>query len=294
MPFAALLAGADEESARWHRALLRPRRTDEGPQGHRDGRRQMGYEVVEFYSPYLNWTADAAKDVRKLLDDLGIKCHSTHNSVQALSAGIASRSSSTKSSAAKPSSSRARARSPTSTAGRPSRARSQRQPTNCVRMDVDRVPQSPPNGARLATRARWTSSPRARRKIRAATRCGTCVEAGVDPVAWIKANPGRIKSIPLKDWGKGEGRGYNVAFGDGDVQWKPLFEAAESVGGMSPTSSNRNTPAPTAKSRWRSGVWIITRSCARRRSVLGFGVRAQASSERRSNCRARARALSLA
>ena len=44
--------------------------------------------------------------------------------------------------------------------------------------------------------------------------------------------PGRIKSIHLKDWGKGEGRGYSVAFGEGDVPWKPLLEAAESVGGI--------------------------------------------------------------
>ena len=47
---------------------------------------KMGYEVVEFYSPYLSWTVDEAKDYRKLLDDLGIKCLSTHNGAQALSA----------------------------------------------------------------------------------------------------------------------------------------------------------------------------------------------------------------
>ena len=62
--------------------------------------------------------------------------------------------------------------------------------------------------------------------------CGTCVEAGADPVAWIKANPGRIKSVHLKDWGAGDGRGYNVAFGEGDVPWKALLDAAESVGGV--------------------------------------------------------------
>jgi sugar phosphate isomerase/epimerase len=61
---------------------------------------------------------------------------------------------------------------------------------------------------------------------------GTCVEVGADPVAWIKAHPGRTKSIHLKDWGKGEGRGYAVAFGDGDVPWKEIFAAAESTGGI--------------------------------------------------------------
>src|SRR5688500_20370845 len=30
---------------------------------------KMGYQVVEFYSPYMQWTADKAKEVRKVLDD---------------------------------------------------------------------------------------------------------------------------------------------------------------------------------------------------------------------------------
>ena len=40
---------------------------------------QMGYQDVEFFSPYYAWTTAQAKDVRKLLDDLNIKCMSTHN-----------------------------------------------------------------------------------------------------------------------------------------------------------------------------------------------------------------------
>src|SRR5436190_21568471 len=40
---------------------------------------KMGYEVVEFYAPYLDWTTDVAKDVRKRMDDVGLKCYSTHN-----------------------------------------------------------------------------------------------------------------------------------------------------------------------------------------------------------------------
>jgi sugar phosphate isomerase/epimerase len=59
---------------------------------------------------------------------------------------------------------------------------------------------------------------------------GTAVEAGADPVAWIKANPGRTRSIHLKDWSKANG--YAVAFGEGDVPWKGIFQAAESVGGI--------------------------------------------------------------
>jgi sugar phosphate isomerase/epimerase len=64
---------------------------------------------------------------------------------------------------------------------------------------------------------------------------GTCVEVGSDPVAWIKANPGRIRSLHLKDWAPGgdkDGKGYRVLFGEGVVPWKALFDAAESVGGV--------------------------------------------------------------
>src|SRR5262245_27806248 len=45
---------------------------------------QMGYQDVEFYAPYLGWTFPYAKDVRTQLDDLGLRCYSTHNPSSAL------------------------------------------------------------------------------------------------------------------------------------------------------------------------------------------------------------------
>src|SRR4029434_8069868 len=45
---------------------------------------RMGYKVVEFYSPYYSWTPEQAKDVGKLMEDLGLRCHSTHNGAQSL------------------------------------------------------------------------------------------------------------------------------------------------------------------------------------------------------------------
>ena len=32
---------------------------------------KMGYQIVEFYAPYLAWTPEMAKNVRKVLDDSG-------------------------------------------------------------------------------------------------------------------------------------------------------------------------------------------------------------------------------
>src|SRR5580693_9910268 len=48
---------------------------------------QMGYQAVEFYSPYFDWTDVQAKQMRKLMDDLGIRCYSTHNNEDYFSAG---------------------------------------------------------------------------------------------------------------------------------------------------------------------------------------------------------------
>src|SRR6201992_3793114 len=39
----------------------------------------LGYQCVEFYAPYWDWSEQQTKDMRKLLDDLGVKCFSTHN-----------------------------------------------------------------------------------------------------------------------------------------------------------------------------------------------------------------------
>src|SRR5438552_13147720 len=44
---------------------------------------KLGYEVVEFYSPYFKWTPAYAKDVRAQMDDLGLRCYSTHNGFEA-------------------------------------------------------------------------------------------------------------------------------------------------------------------------------------------------------------------
>src|SRR5215471_601019 len=40
---------------------------------------KMGYRVVEFYSPYFSWTPDRVKEARKVMDDVGLRCNSTHN-----------------------------------------------------------------------------------------------------------------------------------------------------------------------------------------------------------------------
>src|SRR2546427_564212 len=47
---------------------------------------QMGYQGVEFYAPYFEWSEEQTKQMRKLLDELGIRCFSTHNDAPFLNA----------------------------------------------------------------------------------------------------------------------------------------------------------------------------------------------------------------
>ena len=53
--------------------------------------------------------------------------------------------------------------------------------------------------------------------------------AKLDPVAYIKKYPGRSRTMQLNDWAP-EKRG--LLLGEGIVDWKALFAAAESVGGI--------------------------------------------------------------
>src|ERR1700730_5687575 len=43
---------------------------------------QMGYQCVEFYAPYFDWTEAQTTQMKKLLDDLGIRCFSPTTAVR--------------------------------------------------------------------------------------------------------------------------------------------------------------------------------------------------------------------
>jgi sugar phosphate isomerase/epimerase len=196
---------------------------------------KMGYEVVEFYSPYFQWTVDQAKSVRRLLDELGIKCPSTHNGGDAISPeGLPKAIELNQILGSK----YIVLAGPGKISGvdgwkgladRLTAAAEKLRPLGMFTgFHNHQLEWRPVEGQRpMDILAAGTP-----KDVALQLDCGTCVEAGADPVAWINANPGRIKSTHLKDWGAGEGRGYAVAFGEGDVPWKPLLDAAESVGGV--------------------------------------------------------------
>jgi sugar phosphate isomerase/epimerase len=196
---------------------------------------KMGYEDVEFYAPYAEWKADYAKEVRKLLDELGIRCLSTHNSRASFAgAGLE------------------HAIELNQILG--CKIIVMASPGKVTTMDgwkqvAEELNQASEKLKPIGLRAGYHNhlaefqpleGKRPIEVIAANTRkdvvlqfdVGTCLEAGSDPVAWIDANPGRIASMHSKDWSPEPGKGYTVLFGDGVGNWKKIFKAAEKTGGL--------------------------------------------------------------
>ncbi len=196
---------------------------------------QMGYQVVEFYAPYYDWTEAQAKQMRKLMDDLHIHCYSTHNDEDFFSDAKIGH-----------------ARELNHILGSKYMVQAWSDPkpnldgwkavADKLNASADKLA---PAGLKVGYHnhdAEWkpVEGKRPIEVLAANTKpsvmlqldIGTCIEAGADPVAWIKANPGRIRSIHCKEWSPEPDKGYKVLFGEGKADWKAIFQAAETVGGV--------------------------------------------------------------
>ena len=196
---------------------------------------KAGYQVVEFYSPYLDWTPDTAKDVRKLLDDLGIKCHSTHNNGPSFTDDGLKKAIELNQIIGSKYIIMASAGKVTGVDGwkavgdRLTKVADTLRPLNMA------TGLSQPS-ARVATRRGQAADGRARRKHAE----GRGPAARRRHVRGSRRRPRRVdhqqpRTHPqhsLQGLGRGQGRGYAVAFGEGDVPWKKIFDAAESAGGV--------------------------------------------------------------
>ena len=217
----------------------------------------MGYEVVEFWAPYYDWTPAQAKDVRKLLDDLGIRCNSTHNSGTAVTPeGLKKAIELNQIIGSKYiiQASAPPARSIDDWKQLAAKLTSFSEQLKPLGMGTGyhnhQVEWRPLEGQRpMDVLAANTS-----KDVVLQFDVGTCVEVGADPIAWINANPGRIKSVHCKDWGAGQGRGYNVAFGEGDAPWLKIFDAVEKTGGIEYYLIEQEQARPDSSLRWQKSV----------------------------------------
>jgi sugar phosphate isomerase/epimerase len=199
------------------------------------GLREMGYECVEFWAPYSDWTAARAKEVRQRLENFGLRCYSNHTAAKDFA--------------------------------------SERLP-HIIELNhilgsryvimAHAGPQKDLDGWRRTAEVLAASAPKLKQ---ASLGCGyhnwdvdfrplegtrpidiltgqtpkevafqldvaTCLAAGADPIAFIRLNPGRIKTYHLKDWSDDPQKKYRVLLGEGIGRWKELLEVAETVGGV--------------------------------------------------------------
>ena len=202
---------------------------------------KMGYQVVEFYAPYLGWTIPYAKEVRTQLDDLGLRCYSTHNPSSALMGGDAMAKAIEINQVlgarhiimASPPPNTTTVEDWTRVSGQLSAASEQLKPHGLLAgFHNHKIEWLPLAGGQRVMDVLATNTPP---EFVLQFDVGTCLEAGADPIAWIRSHPGRIRSVHLKDWAPGpeaQEKGYRVLFGEGVAPWKQIVDAAESVGGV--------------------------------------------------------------
>ena len=194
----------------------------------------LGYQCVEFYGPYFEWTEAQAKSMRKLLDDLGIRCYSTHNDQNNFTAENINR-----------------ARDLNLALGTKYVVMASSEPkgnldgwkavADQLNVAAERLEPAGLKPGYHNHQAEWkvvdgtrpmdVLAKQTKTSVMLQLDVGTCLEAGSDPVAWIRSNPGRIHSLHLKDWSSDPSKGYQVLFGEGDARWKEIFAAVENVGG---------------------------------------------------------------
>ena len=196
---------------------------------------KMGYQGVEFYAPYFEWSEEQTKRMRKLLDELGIRCFSTHNDSSSMNVANLQKAADRNLILGSRYVVMASAEPGLGTDGWKAVA-------EALNFAAERLESSglkagyhnhqleftPVGGVRpIEILAKNT-----KQSIMLQLDVGTCLEAGGDPVAWIRANPGRIRSLHCKDWSSDPTKRYSVLFGEGSADWKGIFQAAEGTGGV--------------------------------------------------------------
>jgi len=215
---------------------------------------KMGYESVEFYSPYTNWDLAKAKEIRRVMDDTGITCYSTHNGARTFTPEAVGHAIELNRILGSKLIIMASAGKVEDIAGW--KAVADRLNAGAEKMKPaglragfhnHRVEFMPLEGKRpMDVLAAETT-----KDVVLQLDVGTCIEAGVDPVGWIMKHPGRFASIHCKDWSKDPALGFRALFGEGDAPWKRIFTAAEKVGGVESylveQEGSRFTPFETAE-----------------------------------------------
>ena len=198
---------------------------------------KMGYDLIEFSAgTFMNWTPDQARQVRALLDDLNLKCRSTHNEIVSFSGDGLSKSIELNQIIGSDTLVSVRGPGPTPGGGRGAARRG----TPAARPTLDAWKRFNDQLSEAADRIRSAKMTLGFHNhgiefepvegtrpidILAGNKditsfhlnVGLCLQAGGDPIAFIQQCPGRIQSLLVQDY-------------KGQARWKEIFGAAEKTG----------------------------------------------------------------
>lgn len=194
---------------------------------------KMGYPGFEFYGNYVEWTTDFAKQVRTVLDDLNVKCYSTHNGANVFTPegiGKAIEINTILGSKYIVQASAGRVTGLDGWKGVAEKLAASYEKAKAAKLSVGYHNHQTEFKAIDGVRPIELIAKGTPKEVMMQLDVGTCVEVGEDPVKWINDNPGRIKCVHCKDYSKE--KKYRVLFGEGDAPWKEIFKAAESKGGV--------------------------------------------------------------
>jgi len=196
---------------------------------------KMGYDLIEFSAgTFMNWTPDQARQVRALLDDLNLKCRSTHNEIVSFSGDGLSKSielnqiigSDTLVSVRGPAAGGGRGSGRGSTPATPPTLDAWKRFSEQLSQAADRI-RSAKMTLGFHNHGIEFESVEGTRPIDllAANKditsfhlnIGLCLQGGGDPIAFVEQCPGRIQSLLVQDY-------------KGQARWKEIFSAAEKTG----------------------------------------------------------------
>jgi sugar phosphate isomerase/epimerase len=194
---------------------------------------KMGYQCVEFYGPYYDWTPEYARQVRAELDELGIHCYSTHNGLKSFTPeGISKAIDLNKILGTR--------YIVLASAGEVKGLDGWKRVAETLNKANDTMKRQGLHAGYHNHDAEWKPLDGQKpievlataldQSIVLQLDVGTCLSTGNDPVAWINRNPGRIRSMHVKDWSPR--KEYKVLTGEGIAPWKKIFAAAEKTGGI--------------------------------------------------------------
>lgn len=192
---------------------------------------KLGYQEVEIFSTYLDWPTEYAREVRKHLDSVGLTCASTHNGMRAFTAealgktvelnNILGSRLAVVASVPKIETLDGWRKATESFADVAERLR----PHGISAGFHNHQQEWTPLDGELPIEIVAKGTPQ---DFAMQFDVGPAVQHGIDAAAWIRAHPGRVRSMHMRDWSATLGYD-NIGFGEGNCPWAAIFDAAKGV-----------------------------------------------------------------